>query len=227
MKSKFAILFLLLAKLGFSQIDAEEHRVYIKWAPLSLIDSWNGSNLKLGTEINNQVGNAIYFEFGTYFSRAGSYSHNKGFLARTEFKHYLGSEYDNCGPYVSLSLMYKQQSFHTADSIDLNPIYKKDFDVHKNVGCATINVGTMAPVNNIFNLEVFIGLGIRIKNATSTLSADENNHMKSSADYGPNLFADQAGHFVLPFIDIGMKFAFGISKKQKNKNAELSQVRHS
>lgn len=213
MKKGFVIAFILLSKSIYGQDnDYVEHRVYLKFAPVALLDPWNGPTVKIGTEINNEGGNAIYFELGTFFSDKTTHLNNKGILARTEFKHYIDGEYTNCGAYLSLELFYKHQSYQTHDSIELTPNYRKDYSLNKNVAALTFKLGYMAPLGSTFNLEIFLGLGVRIKNATSTLTADENDHIKAVADYGPNQLANVAGHFVLPNVLVGMKFAFGLDK---------------
>jgi hypothetical protein len=205
MRTKLFILFFILAKAIHAQ--HEDNEIGIKICPLALLDPWNHSTVKMGMEFKVSGNSAVYGEMGTYItSYAGK--RDKGLLADIEFKHYLNDDFYTSGKYISLELFYKNQTYRTSDSIAIYPHYEKIYDVHKSVECCTFKFGGMKVFECEFIAEAFFGLGIRIKNATSTLTVYENQHIQSSADYGPNLFANQSGHFIYPNIDIGVKIGY-------------------
>jgi hypothetical protein len=57
-------------------------------------------------------------------------------------------------------------------------------------------------------IDLFAGAGIRLRQGCNNLSKDEN--IKSSSDYGPNVFTNYAGRMIFPNVDIGVKIGFGM-----------------
>lgn len=186
-----------------STIDS---KLCVKLAPLSLLGIYNGLSVRSGLEYRVSESFAVYNELGCYFL------YGKGITAKVEFKNYIHTE-KTAGNYYSFELYYKYQDYTALDSIQLQNFtkpYSKYYDVFKNVACLTFKLGKMTVYKFGFVADAFVGLGIRFRQATNTLTHDENNSIKDSSDYGPNVIANQAGFFVYPNFDLGVKIGYRI-----------------
>jgi hypothetical protein len=111
--------------------------------------------------------------------------------------------------YISIELFYKHQSYGILDSIKGTPKnYLKQFWVTKDVGCFTLKYGSLKCYKHHFIVDKFIGIGLRQKNASSSLSNIENDNIKPSGDYSLNIFANRAGVLTFINIDIGIKIGY-------------------
>ncbi len=183
-------------------------RLCVKVAPLANLGIYTGPSFRAGIEykIKNQI--SFYNEFGWF------YAYGQGGLTKFEIKKYFDNSNLNVGNYLSAELFYKYQQFNTSDSIGFitssttTTKYKKDYFVSKNVECLTIKYGNMTVYKFGIVVDLFVGLGIRLKQSYNTLNSDENNHIQHSSDYGPNVFVNEAGFKVYPNFDLGIKIGY-------------------
>lgn len=182
----------------------------LKFAPLSLLGIYTGPSIRLGAEYKLKDTWSLYNELGYFIG-------NRGGIAKFELKHYLDDWEKNVGTYVSAELTYKYQHYQTSDTIaKINQSnlqitkYEKNYSVTKHVECLTIKYGVMKVYKYGILIDAFVGLGIRIKQATSSLTYEENQNIKHSSDYGPNVFTNQAGNKIYPNIDLGVKIGYRI-----------------
>lgn len=228
-KIKFLIIFFVSTNFIFGQTDSVQKnsvsypefsltkwlipdsvldsRLAVKLAPLSLLNT----SIRIGVEYKVKDNWSLYNELGYYFLTT------KGALAKFEVKHYLTNSSKNVGNYVSAELYYKYEEYLTTDTIskvNLNNLqitrYEKEYKVFKNIECLTIKYGIMTACKYRLVFDAFAGIGLRLKQATNTLTSDENEHIKSSHDYGPNIIMNQAGFKVYPNFDLGVKIGFRI-----------------
>jgi len=186
-----------------------DSKICIKLSPLSFIDIYNGTTARIGVEYKLKYNYSIYNEIGTFIPSENN--KNSGILARCEFKSYLNNDDIINGPYVSVELFYKNQSYNTTDSIRSTINYSKDYTVSKNVGCITIKYGFMQVCKYRFVIDGYVGLGIKGKIVNSSLTEEENNNIMSSDDsYNINLLVSQDGTFIRPNVDIGFKIGYRI-----------------
>lgn len=212
---KTCLLFLLLiAGVAFGQdsiIHIQPTRLVVKLAPLSLVPVYIKPSIRAGVEYRFKNPWSVYTELGTYFSVS------KGFTGKLELK-YNFSDYaygkGTESEYVSAELYYKRQTYDTYDSIaptDGDPGFPKtEYSVSKHVQCFTVKYGRMKVFPSGFVIDVYVGLGIRFKQATNTLSAEANANMPATSDFGPNLFINKAGNFIYPNFDAGLKIGWRI-----------------
>ncbi len=181
----------------------------VKVAPLSLLGIYVGPSIRMGIEQRIKKDWAIYNEFGYFFYNT------KGAIAKLEIKNYLNNFHRSVGNYVSVELSYKYQEYETTDTIskiDYQTLqiikFEKNYSVTKHAECLTIKYGWLTVYKYRIIVDAFIGIGARFKQGKNTLSVDENANIKSSSDYGPNVFTNTAGNYIYPNIDIGVKFGY-------------------
>ena len=185
-----------------------DSKICLKFSPLSFIDIYNGSTARIGVEYKLRNNYSLYNEIGTFIPTGNK---NSGILTRCEFKWYFNSNDKINGQYVSLELFYKNQSYNTTDSIRSAINYSQNYSVSKDVGCLTIKYGFMQVCKFRFVIDGYIGLGVRGKIVSSSLTNDQNNNLMSSDDsYNINLLINKAGTFIRPNVDIGFKIGYRI-----------------
>ncbi len=191
---------------AFFVVDRKwDPKLCVKFAPLSLLGIYAGPSIRLGAEFKVMDNWSLYHEFGYFFA----YKH--GALTKLELKHYFEDQDEpdvNSGGYLSGELYYKYQYFDASDSIQIAPKYEKTYSVSKHVECFTLKYGYMKVYPCGIVVDLFAGIGIRVKQAKNTLTADENEHIEHSTDYGPNVFTNEAGNKVYPNIDLGVKVGY-------------------
>lgn len=209
MRTTILIIFLGLG-INFYGQDTIDNKLCFKLAPLSLIDPYSGSSIRIGTEYKLKGRTSLYNEIGTYFPSFNGLKNNNGIILKTEFKFYFNHDAMTSGSYISGELFYKYQSFSTWDTIQIKPDYRQEYTVSKNVECFTIKFGAMEVYKNHLIFDFFIGAGVRVKQIKNTLTTDENNKIQSDGDYGTNLAIGMAGQSVYPNIDMGIKIGYRI-----------------
>jgi hypothetical protein len=188
-----------------------DSRICVKIAPLSLLGIYVGPSIRAGVEYRVKENWSIYNELGCFFK------YTQGALAKIEIKHYLTFSNRNVGNYVSAELYYKYQQYQATDTIaKINQAnlqitrYEKNYSVTKHVECLTIKYGVMNVCKFGIVIDAFVGLGVRLKQGSNTLTDDENQNIKHSSDYGPNVITNQAGFKVYPNFDAGVKIGYRI-----------------
>jgi hypothetical protein len=194
--------------------DLLESRLSLEIAPLSLLDTYNGSSVKLGSEFKLKNNYAVYSELGTFLPRsfvnARWLRKNNGIIVKGELKRYRNKEKKTGGLYNSIELFYKYQSYGTSDTINISPVYPKDYAVYKNVYCATVKFGKLIVAQNGLLADFSIGIGVRFKTATSTLTAVENDNILGEGDNSTNILINRAGMFIYPNFSFGVKIGYRI-----------------
>ena len=208
MKTRLTLILLFSSKLIFGQQDSIDNKLRLTLTPLSLIDFYSGSSPRIGIEYKLKNNYAFYHEIGTYFPNFNGIKNNQGILAKTEFKYYLKKSGFTSDTYFSAELFYKYQTYNTWDTINIKPIYRKDYTVYKSVGCFTIKYGLVEFFKCGITLDYFVGLGVRFKNAHSTLTTEENNNIQRVGDNGGNILENKAGQFILPNFEAGFKIGY-------------------
>lgn len=209
----FILLFSCYFFNAIAQSDSlSENKLCLKIAPFSMIDSYNGSSLRLGFETKLKNNFATHIELGTFFPHSFINSfwfrNNKGLLFKAELKRYLNKKSITSGLYNSIELFYKYQLYNTSDSINISPNYYKDYTVNKNVYCASLKFGELIVYKSGFVIDISVGLGVRYKHANSTLSYQENENILGVGDNSTNILSNKAGKFVHPNVVFGIKFGY-------------------
>lgn len=185
-----------------------DNKLCLKLAPLSVFDIYSGMSIRAGLEYKIKNNFALYNEIGSYVPNANAMHDNYGYLIKLEGKIYLNKSNLTLGQYLSTEVFFKHQSYYTYDTISYLKNYLKNYYVDKNVGCLTIKYGFLKSYKYRILVDYFIGIGIRFKNITSTLTAYENSHIKSDGDYSLNILKNRAGNFITPNFDVGIKIGY-------------------
>jgi hypothetical protein len=135
---------------------------------------------------------------------------NTGITIKGELKRYYNKEKISSGIYHSIELFYKYQSYATTDTIEAQPNYQKDYNVYKNVYCTTLKFGELNVYKCGIVQDLSVGLGIRYRSSTSTLTAEENNNILGIGDNSANVIVNAAGKFYAPNILIGIKLGYKV-----------------
>ncbi|MFI5151133.1 MAG: hypothetical protein ACHQRM_15480 [Bacteroidia bacterium] len=217
MKSSFLLFCMLLCSFARGQKDSIfDSRFMLKFAPIALLEPFSGPCFRLGAEWKYKSNISAGIECGAYFpfpyDPIWSYI-NSGFTTKLEMKYYRNKEQQCGGGYYSLELFYKYQAYPTSDSINLTMTshpYPRDYWVYKNITCLTFKWGKTMLWGKHLITDVYFGLGVRYHYAVNGLSAEENQHIKSSSDYGPNIMESMAGSIWYPNVDMGVKIGYRI-----------------
>ncbi|HTB05581.1 MAG TPA: DUF3575 domain-containing protein [Bacteroidia bacterium] len=215
MRLKITILILFITNLSHAQIGSGNSKFCIEIAPLSWLANLEGYSYQLGTEfrLDNHLSGYVSGE-GYFRGGDGDRSNNvRGYNVRLELKYYFNR--DAGGQYVSIEGMYKKQEFNWQDSIHTTPAYQTTFRVSKDVSCLTAKYGCQFLHKSRIVLDCFVGLGVRFKNVTTTLTQQQVNGLKYNDD--SSYESDEIGYlvkpgmYVLPNLEAGFKIGYQIN----------------
>ena len=219
MKIPLSIVCLLGVQLGFGQIATTRSLgTFLKFETTSLLPIYTGTSFRFGVEIKGDKKFGNYFELGYYPNFYGAY-HVRGGIARWEVKRYdRRGQYQESKhhwnlTYTSLEVFVKSESYNTYDSIRPYPMIEKFYSVSTNLACLNLQFGTVDVYTSGIILDTHVGIGLRVKHTTNSLSREENENIESSSDYGPNVFTHTAGNFIYPNLNFGIKIGYWIKKK--------------
>jgi hypothetical protein len=190
--------------------DPDDNKLSLNFAPLPLL-SFPYSSVQFGAEVKlyNNISGAIQAGFFSPTSQVN------GYIIRPEIKLYLNSSGQASGDYCAIDFMYKKESYNYTDSILLTPAYVKTFPENKTVYYFDIKYGEVIIGGNVIVVDVFFGLGVRVKRVTSNLTPQEVSHM----DFTPPGETDpsdidggtyEIGNFIYPNIEAGITIGFKI-----------------
>ena len=190
----------------------------VHFTPTNLIDGFSSPSFVGGIECKLYKGISLNMEGGGYFFNGWASENNvEGFIAKVEPKFNVSSRDDPSWGYISAEFMYKKQSFDITDSILLTPKYVKTFTEYRNIWAITLKAGTCRVLFKRIIVDSYLGLGIRIRNVTSTLTSNEANHI----DYTPPGDIDPSdvegfeygvGRDWFPNIELGVRIGYCIIK---------------
>ncbi len=162
----FFVFFLAFSKMAQADSIPKKNRLSIQIDPLSLIDFYNGSNYKLGTEIKLFRNIYLSADFGGYFRNFNVLKNNKGFNADFRIKY----QFPHSNSSISLGYFYKKQSFEYHDYYIDKPEEPIVVYTRKTVNCINLNFEQKFPFlkNQKAYVSLFAGLGIRFRNVHST-----------------------------------------------------------
>lgn len=199
--------FILLVGQTYGQDTLVDNKFRLKIVPLSLLDIYSGTSVRVGIEYKLKRNFALYNEIGTYIPNANGMHNNYGGLIKIEFKIYLNKTGQSSGHYTSAELFYKHQSYFTYDSINGPIKYQRDYYVAKDFGCFTIKYGFLKVLKCNLVIDTFIGLGVRQKFIYNTLTLYENENIIAESN-NTNVLKNQAGTFTYLNFDAGIKVGY-------------------
>jgi hypothetical protein len=222
-----AILFFVLTCIGLPTMaqqknktdSLQNHRLSIEISPLSLLNGYEQS-YRIGLEVNLYKNLSVYIEGSGYFlinnnffDLDGRLSNVKGDIIKCELKYYLNQYSEFKRNYLSVQGFYKKQSFDWQDSIHLTPAYLTTFRDFKNVYAFDIKYGQVITYKKRFIVDWYIGIGVRFKNVTSTLTSTQQAALEYDDDneYDSDLLGDivnPTGKSIVPDIDLGIRIGY-------------------
>jgi hypothetical protein len=231
MKTKLLILLLFIARIGWGQEPQDiDNKISIEIPPLATLNPiYNTPSYGLGVEAKIKENIAIYVEGNGYFPLtsntflASGYNEQyrlsdvRGYCVRAEIKFYLNKQGFTSGYYLSAEGFYKNQSFNWQDSIHLTPAYLTTFRDYKTVYCFNLKYGCVFAHKSGILVDFYVGLGVRIREVSSTLNPQEVAALKYSDDnqYNSGGIGDMTnpnGHTVLPNITAGFRIGYSFSQ---------------
>lgn len=107
------VFFLLILGKGIAQEDSlRGASLFI--APLPLIDGYNGSSYRIGSEISLGSKYSTSLELGGWLPKKDRFN-QKGFSIKNEWKYFPKSTFQ--GNYFSLELYYKQHAYQEPNTV--------------------------------------------------------------------------------------------------------------
>lgn len=198
MKNLIGTILILINFQILAQSDSTIRTLKVfKISALSFRVPYVGSSVRISFEYGISKKFSLEHEIGINFYDS------KGFMLRTDVKRYLSSGRNS--EYVGIDLFYKNQNYHTADTILNNYV---QYDVSKNVLALSLKYGQVTTFKFGLVLDFYVGLGLRLIQNRNTLSPTENFNMEATSDYGPNLIMNRAGNRIYPNVLFGLKFGY-------------------
>ncbi len=190
-----------------------DNKFCIEIAPLALIDFIDVPSCEIGAEVKLINNVSAYFEGGGYYSAGGRMSDVNGYIIKGELKFYGNKNHISSGPYLSLEGFYKKQSFNWQDSIHLSPPSLTTFRDFKSVYCFNLKFGKLIVHKSKIILDWYVGLGVRYRNITSTLTPQQISGLKYDDDspYDSDLTGttvDPIGRTVGLNLELGFKIGY-------------------
>jgi hypothetical protein len=203
----FFIVLLCFPEMTLADSIPKQKRVSIQLAPLSLIDFYNGSNYKLGTEIRVSRKISVSADFGGYFRNFNVLKNNKGFNADFRLKYQLR----NSNSSISLSYFYKKQSFEYHDYYIDKPEEPIIVYTRKEVNCINLNFEQKFPFlkNQKAYVSLFAGLGMRFRNVHSSFEIKHDfDRLKDGGDSQTLYFVLIPGKDAWLNVNLGLRLGF-------------------
>ncbi|WP_430402552.1 hypothetical protein [Fluviicola sp.] len=201
-----ALIFLLLFSSS-SKADSIPNKMHLslQLSPLALIDFYNGSSYRIGSQLVITENIAISADFGGYFKNFNYLKNNKGFYSFVAFKYRLPNSPQS---WISLSYSYKQQSFNYHDSFEQDPNTPVVVHVQKYVNCLNLNYETNAILFRKSYINFFAGVGIRFRNVQSLQTKHEFDELKDGGDSQTLYFVLIPGKNTWLNLNAGIRLGF-------------------
>lgn len=201
-----------IRKIRIFKYKNYQNRFSVKTSPLSITNFLDGFSFKLAVEKRIFRNFSLCIEGGRYFSygKKGLWSGSDGYLLNPEMRFYLNSKQETQGKYVSFDYRFKDRSFNWEDSILIpspvkNTLYVKQYRIRTLASCFNIKYGFVSLINSLV-IDCFIGVGIKFRNSTSTLTELEESNIYGSNNYSTfQMYRSRRGNFISPNITAGIK----------------------
>lgn len=200
------IIFFLFSFLFLQHSHAQKSHLDIRFAPLSLIDFYNGSCYKGGLEFQFGGNYGVFVDAGGYFRNFNVFRNYSGHVFETGVKRYFQRFDEGASSYLGINFTYKNQAFDFSDSLFGGGAL--DYRTHKFVSCINFIFGNTMHVNERWIFDVYGGLGVRVKHVNSSATKSE---IADGIQYGDSMslyFLVTPGHFIYPNLHVGFRIGF-------------------
>ncbi len=177
----------------------------LQLSPLALIDFYNGSSYRIGSQLILSKNIAVSADFGGYFKHFNYLKNNKGFYSFAAFKYRLPNSGES---WLSFSYSYKQQRFDYHDSFVKDPNTPIVVKVQKYVHCFNLNYETNAILFRKSYINFYVGIGIRFRNVQSFQTKHEFDELSDGGDSQTLYFVLIPGQNVWFNINAGLRLGF-------------------
>ncbi|MEY4835135.1 MAG: hypothetical protein RI980_1250 [Bacteroidota bacterium] len=177
MKIYNALFFLILTNFCFSQRNTlvrENFSVTI--SPLSLIDVFDGSSIRIGADMRLTNNVRFSFEAGSYYKELTTYKIKPiGFIIKPEIKFCVITKSEN-NQYLGIEYQYKEQAYDFKDSISINhgDNFEKQYSIKRKMNCISLKYSCVEKISKKITFEYFGGFGIRFLRSSNNLTKEEN-----------------------------------------------------
>lgn len=182
----------------------------IRLSPLSLIDFYNGSSYKLGFEKKLFYATSIYGDFGGYFKNFNGFENFTGYNLDLGLRYYISKKEINQGSYISINYFHKNQGFDYIDTALFKQTSETEYRIQKKINCVNLNFGYVHVFKNRLVLDVIGGLGVRYRNATSSLPIQYFDQIIESTDSQSLYFILKPGNSIWMNFNVRFKIAYRI-----------------
>lgn len=231
MKLWFNICLLLLVG-GFGSLRAQSdsvsvhkyldtpvsHRLILSWAPLSLLDPYDGSSIRrdIKVKVNHHI--YVYCEAGLYVRMPWDYDDKlHGYMLKPGIQWNFRPVRDGktwSTTYLAVEAMYKFKRYQFTDSIDLytQPMYLTEVPMTRHVYAANFVIGQEMKEHWGLRWEWFGGLGVRYTDSKTTLSPLQYQHIVYSNDYPntDNYSIGRIGQYYFLNVTLGIRIDLGL-----------------
>ena len=177
---------------------------------MALVDFISGSSYRLGAEVRLYQAWSVKFSGGGYFRNFNGLENTKGAIGTLALKKYINPA---TGKYLSADFLVKNQSFNwSTDTIRIAPDHIQTYRLDKHLWAISIKYGQAKVYANGFVFDWFVGLGLRYKNVSASLSPDEIKH-RDPGDSQIVPFMTSVGHRVVPNVSIGFVVGYCFFKE--------------
>lgn len=193
-------------------------------APLAIIDVFDAPSFRLSVEVPISQRIALGAEGGFVFYESMYKEKPGGFIIKPIIKYYLNPKED-VERYFAMEYMFKEQHYYLTDSLKRNDVrYKKTYNMKRKAAAFTLKYGQVSKWKGAFDIDWFVGAGIRFQNSVSELTPEEERSVltgldsETGTDHGDSMVAGmqrQSGVFVYPNITAGLKLMFNFRRFKK------------
>jgi hypothetical protein len=181
MRILFFIVALLMANLSFSQ----NREFAVKLSLLPLVDAFGFPTANVGLENRLTDNLSWYNEFGVKIAdsflevSAPNLPKSYGFKGLTELRYYISKNYNIAGgnsfegTYIGVNSYFSRVNYNgelvytpnyaNTTRLNRNDAISEVFRVHRNLFTSNILIGQQAVISDHFLIDVFLGMGVRIK----------------------------------------------------------------
>lgn len=204
------LFFLLLTSFSFSQNNSlKNEKLSFTISPLSLIDIFDGSSLRLGIEKQISSNFSSHIESGFYLGNLNVYKRNpKGYLYKLGLNYTIKKNVDEkTATYLGVEYQYKDQDYEYVDSFAVKTVrFEKQYKMNRKMNCFSLKIGSKPLLLEKMYVDMFVGLGIRFMNSTNNLTQEEKDGLLNGEENG----STQADSFLNPIGKYGtINFIFG------------------
>lgn len=174
-------------------------------APLSLLDFYNGSCFKLGTEI--RLSNSMYFSVdgGAYLRNFNSLKNMKGGNLDLRLKY----RFPDSNSLISINYFYKKQSFEYHDAYEEQPDVPITVFTRKTIHCINLNYEHKFIDEYPWYITGYAGLGVRFRNVKSSFETHHDfDRLVKGGDSQTLYFVLIPGENTWLNLNFGLRFGF-------------------